>query len=308
MLNLNDRMPQQEGENMNFRITYDGKALQEHEFDVKVLAPALLAIGELIESSNRALNPESVKVAVKVKGSFKTGSFNIDFTSAQSFYSTVMDLLGSKEVVNAVTLLTLLGFIKGGKNTLISVLKWIKGRTIRHVEVKEKTAVIHIDNEQLEIERELLELLRNYNVRKALEDAIQPLENEGIDTFAVGDDSSFSEIITQDEQTYFIAPPPATQELGENIYPSTVQIERIEFAKDNKWRFSDGSSSFYATITDELFLRQIANDEISFSMGDVLSVKIKSTQRMEGDKLKAEYQIIEVIEHRKAMKQINLPY
>ena len=67
-----------------FRITYDGPALESSEMDVRELAPALLAFGDLLDASTRALCGDQVRPRVNVRGSFKTGSFGIDFTLANA--------------------------------------------------------------------------------------------------------------------------------------------------------------------------------------------------------------------------------
>jgi len=292
----------------NFRITYDGPALQSHEIDVRVLAPALLAVGDLLEHANRVINDGRAKVAVNVKGSLKTGSVNIDFAVVQGFLTHAVDLLTGKEVTAAATLMALLGFsVKDGFTSVIKVIRWAKGRAIRRVETGEGTATLFIDDESLNVELEVLELIRDYELRRAIEAVLDPLEREGIDTFAVGTDSAVHEVIKKEQISWFKSPPPASVTLDTNTYHKSVQIERIEFSEANKWRFFDGSGSFYATITDIEFLDRIAMNEASFSRGDTLRVEIEEKQRLDGDKLKSEYTILKVLDHRRGMKQISLP-
>lgn len=58
----------------DFRITYDGPALNMSEMDVRELAPALLAIGDLLTASVSVLCGDKIQPQVNVKGSFKTGA------------------------------------------------------------------------------------------------------------------------------------------------------------------------------------------------------------------------------------------
>lgn len=292
----------------NFRITYDGPALQSHEIDVRILAPALLAVGDLLEHANRIVNNDRAKVSVNVKGSLKTGSVNIDFAIVQGFISHAVDFLTCKEVTAAATLMALLGFnFKDGLNSVIKVVRWIRGRPIKKIESGECKATIFIEDESLEIELEVLELIRDYELRRAIEAVLEPLEIDGIDTFAVGTDTSVHEVIKKEQAVWFKSPPPASIELGVSKYQKTVQIERIEFSASNKWRFFDGSGSFYASIIDPVFLQKITMNEATFGRGDALRVVIEETQRIDGDKLKSDYVILEVLDHRRGMKQISLP-
>ena len=70
------------------RLTYDGPALQAHTMDVRTLAPALLAFGDLCEEVGRTLYGPQVNTRVEVRASFRTGSFGVDLSVMRSCCST----------------------------------------------------------------------------------------------------------------------------------------------------------------------------------------------------------------------------
>lgn len=293
----------------NFRISYDGQALSNHEIDVRLLAPALLAVGSVLEHANRIINQNNAKVAVNVKGSLQTGSVNIDFAVVQGFLTQAVDFLTGKEVTAALALMAMLGFsAKDGYNSVIKFIRWARGRNIRKIDTEDEKARIFVDDESMEVEIQVLEMIRDYELRRSIEAMLSPLEHEGIDTFTIGTDADIYEQIRKEEITWFKSPPPASEILDTNIYQTTLQIERIEFAESNKWRFNDGTSSFYASIADKAFLERIAQNDAGFFKGDTLRVELEEKQRLEGgDRLRSEYTILHVIEHRKGMRQISLP-
>ena len=83
---------------------------------------------------------------------------------------------------------------------------------------------------------------------------------------------------------------------------------QFSFKGDNKWRFSDGGSPFYASILHEEFLDRVLQSEESFTAGDILRVHIKKKQWLSGETMKSEYEITEVHEHQKAGVQLKLPF
>jgi hypothetical protein len=70
---------------VHFSIKYDGPALASHQMDVRELAPALIALFDLLEHANNAAYPDASEVRVNVQGNFKGGSLGVDLMAAQPF-------------------------------------------------------------------------------------------------------------------------------------------------------------------------------------------------------------------------------
>lgn len=264
-----------------FRITYDGKALTHHEMDARDLAPALLAMADLLEASVTALHGDRAKAQVNVKGSFKTGSFNIDFNTAVNFLKAMKDIFsgdGVTAVTNGAAVLGLLGIAaKGGQKGVAQVLKWLRGRKITHVELQQGgRAKISVDNDEMEVEEQVILLLRDLAVREAFDRVLAPLDKEGIDTFAAGDESGFSVVVTRQERVYFTPPAGEDELLMEDVRRMAYSIVSLAFKEDNKWRLSDGNSTISAKVSDVDFLAGVNANETSFSKGDVLLCDVKA--------------------------------
>lgn len=293
----------------NFRVTYDGPALSSHEMDVRMLAPSLMAISDLLDRANTIINQGRANVKVKVRASPTSGSVNIDLSVVQDLISHTRDLLAGTSVTAAVNLIALLGFGATGVGGLMQVIGWARGRDIKAVENEQGNAVLQVEEggEQMEVDRRVLELLRDSEVRQSVELMLQPLQHDGVDAFAVGDDKSIRYVISRQNVSWFSAPPASMDEVSLNVVRRVLLIERIEFSEDKKWRFTDGNSSFYASISDKAFFGKISEGAATFGLGDVLVVDMEERQRSDGVRLKAEYKVVKVHEHRRAMRQGQLP-
>ena len=293
-------------------IAYDGPALASHEMDVRELAPALLALSDMFDAANDVLNGDRAKISLNVKGSFKTGSFGFDLSVAQDIFQSLVNLGNKTEVQSAATIATLLGFsVIGTVKGVLQVLKWIKNRKIDRIEIQDAIANIYIGDDFIKIEENVLRLLKNERIRRAMQDAItKPLEREGIESFGVTDDieSKNIETVFKTDAAFFIAPKPATENLGSTEYETTLQILGITFQDKNKWRFSDGiSNTFYADMLDTKFLARIDNHSILFGKGDIIRAKVREVKTLDSTgTMRAERAIVHVIEHRNATPQLKL--
>lgn len=301
----------------SFHILYDGPALANHEMDVKDLAPALLALGELLEEANNAFNDGHAKIALQVKASFKTGCFGIELEVIQSLIQQAQMFFNSDGVVTAKELLEWLGLLAGGTTAiavpvkgLISLIKRIRGRQIRKVVLLDdgRTRIV-LDDESFEVERQVIELYQRLRLRKSLESVLQPLEREGIEEFAVVDqEQKRLTTVTKSERRYFVAPAAEQELLEENEVVMSLQLLNVAFKDDNKWRFSDGTSAFYATLQDAAFLNAVNKGEENFASGDILKARLLRRQWLAGDNMKTEYDLLEVLEHRRGGAQLKLPF
>jgi hypothetical protein len=79
------------------------------------------------------------------------------------------------------------------------------------------------------------------------------------------------------------------------------------FKEDNKWRLSDGSATINAIFSDAEFLSAVDQNLESFSKGDVLICDVRVRQWQTASGAKTDYEVIKVIEHRRAARQIPLP-
>lgn len=297
----------------HFRITYDGPALQTHEMEVRQLAPALHALGDLLDAANHAIGSSRSHVAVNVKGSFKTGSFGIDLSLVQSITDQVVDLLTSREVQATATLLAFLGLSardagKSVSSGLIGVIRWLRGRRISSVTTLDDGMVrIEVDGEAIVTELQVIVLLKDPATMKALQGVIHdPLQNDGVDSFASGTDSEIECVISKDEAAWFAYAERDAEPLSSYERQCWLLIETPSFRDGNKWKFSDGNVTFHAAIEDADFLRKIDDGTERFGKGDRLHVKLRVDQFQTASRLITEYAIATVIEHKAPFRQERL--
>ncbi|MGE4072690.1 MAG: hypothetical protein AB7E72_16095 [Lysobacterales bacterium] len=297
----------------HFRITYDGTALQTHEMEVRQLAPALHALGDLLESANHVVGSSRGKVAVNVKGSFKTGSFGIDIALVQSITDQMIDLLTTRETQATATLLALLGLsakdaAKSVSNGLIGVVRWLRGRRIVTVTTLDDGLVkIETDDDSIITELQVLALLKDAATMKALQGVIHdPLQNDGIDSFASGTDDAIECGITKEESAWFAYVERDAEPLNSYERECWLLIESPSFKDGNKWKVSDGSVTFHAAIEDADFLQKIEDGIERFGKGDRLHVVLRVDQSQTPSRLMTEYAITSVMEHKAPFKQERL--
>lgn len=297
----------------SFQVVYDGPALAGSTIDVRDLAPALLAFGDVIEQANFTLNEGRTSVALRVNASFKSGCFGIDFSVVQSLMNQVAGLFKDPAVVTAKEVTDHLGFVyaKGAAAFagVMYVIKWLRNRKIKRVVLLDHgKARIELDDDALETEQRTIALLRNFKLRLALEAAVvRPLERDGFESVAIATSPEDGFVtVTRAERGYFIAPPAETEELADQTTKANLQLVSVAFKDDNKWRFYDGTTQFHAAIVDERFVHRVQAGEENFAAGDILTVMIRKRQWLEADVMKAEHEVVEVLGHRRGMAQIPL--
>lgn len=294
-----------------FHLVYDGPALAQHQMDVRALAPALLAMGDLVERANELFNGGQAKVCVNVRASFKSGSFGIDLELAQSLWQRALDFANSNPVTGILSIVGLLGIGKTACTGMVQAIVFLRGRGVQRIEpVGNGVVRLFVDEEHLDVEERVLQLLQDYRIRRALEGVItDPLSKEGIDTVAVVDQKAQQVLISIDrtQAAYFKAPNPEEETLQTDEYVTTLQVLTLAFQDGNKWRFTEGGgNTYFAVVLDEGFLSRVHLNQEQFAKDDIIKARIKRIQRLNKDGLKADYEVLEVLEHRSASPKVQL--
>lgn len=294
-----------------FKINYDGEALVSHSMDVKDLAPALLAFGQLFDEANSVLNQNKASVRLQVKA--KTpGSFEIFFQLWQSYGSQITGFLTGDNVTSALNLIQIIavGYAAGkyGKTSLFWLVRKLQGKKPEKI-TDLKNGFIQLDygKENIVIPVELLRLYQDVLVRKATQEILEPLKKEGIDKFEIKNEKDeIIETITKNDVSYYALPQLEDEIILQTERKSAYSIISLAFKEDNKWRLYDGNSTISVTISDSDFLDKVDRNLISFSKGDILICDVKTTQYRTDTGLKTEYEVLKVKEHKKGARQLLL--
>ncbi len=294
-----------------FYVIYDGWALEHHLMDVRDLAPAMIAVNDLLSNANKALNGDKADLNLKVNASFRAGSFGMELHTVVHFLSQIRDMFASDNasaISNAWTILEIVGFVSGAG--LIGLIRFLKGKKPTKIIDEDGRLKVYLnETEYYETDGKVVKLYKNRTIVSDLNKMLEPLEKDGIDSFFVsrtGDKKDADLAIDESELTYFEYQE-IENDLSENITETFVQIEAAVFKDNNKWKFDNGGSPINAAILDEEFLRKIDAGELRFGKGDLLKVKLKTIQTFAHGKLKTEFQVIEVLEH-KIVKQGHLEF
>lgn len=194
---------------------------------------------------------------------------------------------------------------------LIGLIKWLRSRKISKIEtVGDETFKVYVGDEYYETEKQVLLLYQNHKIHEAFKDVLSPLEQEGIDEFAVTDLEQTSRfmVINETEVPFFEPPKEEDEILADDEVKMNLQVVSLSFEGNYKWRFSDGNSIFNADVEDEEFLRRVQSGEAAFAKGDIIKARLHKLQYIKGENMKTEYRILEVLEHRHGASQMKLPF
>lgn len=92
-------------------IRYDGSDLSGHEIDVQELAPALLALAEMIQATNRKFNGDDISMKVLVKADIEQQCFQLQIHIVQSLLDAAKHLFTTEQYKTAREIAELLDLV-----------------------------------------------------------------------------------------------------------------------------------------------------------------------------------------------------
>jgi len=291
-------------------IGYDGEAVRGGSMDVRELAPALLALGDLLQESHTILNDGRGQLTTHVKSDFKTGSFEVNLQLVQDVANQAAFLLEHCKHWSASDIAIFVGLSAGSGVSLIKFLKWLGRRKVKSSTIiKNGNIKIETDGDydSIEVSPEVVRLAKNRRIRLHLKAVFKPLEAIGIDFFYAKDSGKEIERVKKQEVASFEVPELPEQELTDQTRKVAVRLIGIFFEEGLKWKLADGENRINASVLDENFRKEIDSGK-KFSKSDILVVELRTRQVSTGDGIKNEHEILKVLKHIPAEDQAELPF
>lgn len=285
-----------------FTVAYDGEAVADGRMEVRDLAPALLALSDLVAVANKQLHGDKAQTRLEFQAVGK-GSLEVHLAVDLHNFQQLVDIFTGDDIDAVLNILSLLGLsVVAAAEGLFHLIKKAQGRQPETVIKVESGANVQLnfgDGNLMEVRPEVYELYANTKARKQAFDVVKPLERPGIDEFAAFHKEKKSLEVHKEEVKFFQPPDEVKANVIESISIRLVTIVNLAFKEGNKWRVCDGENEFNVDIVDESFVKRVLGAEEAFYVDDVLMVKLLTRQWTAHDGLKTEHEIREVLEIRR---------
>lgn len=272
-------------------LRYSGPAVDAGQMDVYAASANMIAFSEFMVAAVKAAYGDSAEARAEVAG-FGRGSFITDLVFNVGGPAATMFAAFSPE--------HLLNLVKEA----FGLWKHLQGSPPAAISQsgQNNVAVTNNNGQVIQVNTDTLNLVFSEKgadsvgrfVRDALtQDGISAVELESAGQAVTNVDAS--------EASYFV---PVAKEapVSENIVTMALILVAPVFQDGNKWRFSDGGTTFPAAILDEEFINRVNNGE-RFGKGDILQVELSIKQSRTGNRISVDRQVLKVLEHRIASQQ-----
>lgn len=291
----------------NLSVRYAGDAITDGRIPIRDLAPSLLALSESFQQIQQVIDPDSDPISLDIKATSE-GSFIVDLILAngKDLISHVVNLLNSDPTTAALNLSTIVTTFYG----VIRLIKTLYNRKIKKQEnLNNGDIKLTLDkNESIIISKEILDSYQNINIRISVHSLVKPLEKDGINSLEINSDKNMSISVKKTEYNKFDVPKANDKELDDKVTIEYLQIENIAFEHNNKWKFSEDTNKFWASIEDKDFLEKVEKNQTQFGATDILKVRLRKKTYLTNEGLKNDYIIEKVLEHQKGAQQIELNF
>jgi hypothetical protein len=295
----------------SFRIAYDGEALREHTMDVRDLAPAMLALGDLLQEANRVLNADDSTISLRVTPNVEEQCFDLGLELHQ-YWEQVKGLLVDDDVVAAAALINWTLLSAGG---LVGIYKLLKGS------VPKSTVEFEDEHGQRKVKYELEDgdevlhekthkLYSNPKIKRHLSRILDPvINNPGIDKFSSYevDDGARQEVSKSEAKEFQFATVPEEEpepdEVGGWIEAILRVYSPVYDGKADRWRFWYGKEHHYMDVS-ESNIKDLVLQAGGALVDDKFRVRLQITQKENetGDIVNS-YKVGEVLEFHRAHRQ-----
>lgn len=278
-------------------LEYHGNKVENGQLRAKDVAKYIAALDDFMSITTKHAYGKEADLILDVSG-FRNQSFDIDFALQVANISTAaIFATGSpKDLISLAT-------------DCIKACIHLQGHQPQDVKKDTINKSVHVTNQQGATQVYHIETINVIAAPKAassLDSFIREPLTKGLEAVKVKSSMHKIEATAAANQSDFFKPIDFETPLFTNSIKTGLVIESPSFKDGNKWKFSDGQSSFHAEITDQKFLDSVDAGEERFGKNDILIVEMDVIQTQTLSCLKVEKVITKVIDHKFAQKQGNI--
>ncbi len=281
-------------------IRFDGPALAGHEMDVQELAPALLALADMIQIANRKFNGDKATMRVLVNADVEQRCFMLDISLLQTFMDQAISFFGTPEVATAKEIAEWLGLISGGAVSvyggaqgLLALVKFLRNREneATPLKIEQSGGMVNIavtgDGNTITVTQQTYELAQDPRINDGIRKLMKPLQREGYEelSFLDGDKPVFE--VNSDEAGRIIdaqgSPVDPLPTDSVSTINGVVRIKSAQYEGAAKWSFMWNGRSIDADMDGQAaeWVAAFQNNQIDAPPNTVLEVTMTETVKLD---------------------------
>lgn len=281
-------------------VRYDGPALVDHQMDVQELAPALLALAEMVQLANKKFNGDAASMKVLVKADVEQQCFQLDIHIVQSILESAKHLFGTEEYKTAKEIAELLDlFLPGGVAGGVfwfwkrfSAAKDAPPVAITTEQHGGQTTLIQGSSAPVTVNNNVYVLASDPEMIELGKRVLKPLEQPGYDTLGFyRDDKPTVEWHKEEAREFIERPvtyllPVQSPEPATNVTPirAVVSVKTQRNEGSAQWEIKWASRAVWASMEDTEWLSQFQSGKIHFDIPYWLDVSMEmTTSRIDPD-------------------------
>jgi len=267
-------------------IRYDGPALSDHSMDVAELAPALLALSDLVKLANAYANGDRAGVKIKVNADLEQHCFELNLQLVMTIWEQAKLLLADEDVRSAAEIANWIGLISGGGVSLFKLIIWLRGRTVVSttvVRVEDGKNVVEIrvegESQPAVIAQQVYELYANVEARKKALEVMRPLRLDGYETLEFKQDGTDVFRMTEADlpaNDLSDLPEVIPQNVNKSAIRTNVRIRKAAYEGRAKWTLMY-KRAIEAPIDHADWLELFQSNKVNAPPGSSLDVDLEET-------------------------------
>jgi hypothetical protein len=295
------------------QVIFEGLAVESGKIDARVLGTSLTAYSEVFQRANELANGEASEAVVLVESNFQKGSFDVNLQLVQNIVETAKALITAHPFLTAGELAAAIGFISSKRESLMSVLKWLKGEKPEKITQTGNEVELVLLGQKKTITNTVNIFLNDPLLRDALRRTVQPLRQPGYDRIRLEpketDIPAEPTTIEKQEAPYFEPDPmqlAAAEAPNEGEHDTVLIVTKLSFAEGPRWSFIERGATVVAKIEDKEFWEDVHRRKYKFAEGDRLRVRLHWKIIEKAGKPKADNTVVKVYEVLPRPRQMRL--